>query len=280
MKTTNKQIGFTLIELMIAITIIVFLFLILSDYLISMLNASRYSNAKQNNEKEIMLILNKINDSLKWAGYVPTESLADMQNGKPLLTDNSFDDIKEIFPSMNINGCTFKAGNAVFISDDKKTLCLRNYLPLPTNSSSYNDTNNGHVDWANKGNQASIRGIFSCSGASYFSSIYNSYDKFNSLVTKISSINNQLKCETTPVVDALNNQGPTKSYTANSDINIESLYFRFLNNALSIDLTVSSGNNILSSDCTYPDPANENKTLSTNNRKVCTAVSQTYGLIK
>lgn len=273
----KKQCGFSLIELMVSVTIAMFLLLILSDFFISIFKSSKISEAKMNNEKEIEFILGKIKNSLKWAGYVPSETLGDMTKGEPILSDLAFDDLKAIFPALSINNCNFSAGQTTTISTDNKILCIRNYLPPTSNSSIYNDKNNGKPDWSANVSKAEIQGILSCSGAFYFSSIYNSFEKKAMLITKLNTAQNgQLVCSS--FIE--NKPSDIKSYTADSEISIDSLNFIDTKNSVSISLTVSSGKNILQEDCSYINPLNTMEKLSTNSKKLCTTVNKTFGFMK
>lgn len=286
MKNNAQQNGFTILELMISVTISMFLLLILSDFFISMITNKMSTEVRANNEKEITLILAKIHNSLKWARYVPAETLGDTTISQPLLTSHAFGDLGEIFPSLNVNGCNFSKGEAIYIPDDGSSLCIRNYLPTPSNSSIYNDDERGKPDWTAKSSDASIQGIFSCSGVSYFSSIHNSYEKYTSVVTKISaedinnSGNSQLTCYSAPITGAVQTVGSEAKYIADSKVAIDSLHFSLVNNALTVSLVVSSGNEMLPENCTYLDPEDVSKTLATNNRKLCTSITKTFGLMK
>ncbi len=278
MKTRiKKQYGFSLIELMVSVTIAMFLLLMLSDFFISIFKSSKISEAKMNNEKEIEFILGKIKNSLKWTGYVPAETLGDTTAGESLLSDIAFDDPEAIFPMSNLNGCNFSAGSSITISTDNKTLCIRNYLPPTSNSSIYNDVNNGKPNWTSNSSKAEIQGILSCSGYFYFSSIFNSFEKEVMLITKITANpNGQLTCNS--FIES--NPSDIKSYTADSEVFIDSLNFTSTKNSVSLSLTVSSGKEVLQQSCSYPNPLNTLEKLSTNSKKLCTTINKTFGLIK
>lgn len=176
---------------------------------------------------------------------------------------------------MNLSGCQFEAGSTVSVADGK-SLCLRNYLPPPSNSSIYTDINAGSPKWSNN---AEMQGILTCSGDFYFSSILNSFDKGVTLVTKISANDEgQLVCKS--FVEHEGSASEVKTYISNSLNNINSLYFTTVGNTINVSLTVSSIDSVLASDCTYPDPADASQTLSTDSKKLCTTAVKTFGFIK
>jgi type IV pilus assembly protein PilW len=159
----SRQFGVTLIELMIAMTLSLFLILGITQMFIDGQNRSRYFNGQAQNQDNSRYAQQVLEARLAKAGYrrLPSSRMA------------------TAFPVQTSNGCVFTAGQAL-VQVDANTLCLR-YQPRDT----------ADIDCTGT----------ALSSKPGLTKPYSNYNPSNNVVEKITLNSGKLTCNGTTLVD-------------------------------------------------------------------------------
>ncbi|WP_448680300.1 PilW family protein [Pseudomonas nicosulfuronedens] len=164
-QSARGQRGVTLIELMIAMALSLFLILGVTQMFLDGQNRSRYFDGQAQNQDNARYAQQMLEGRLLKAGYrrLPSSRMT------------------AAFPAQTSNGCVFAAGQAL-VRVDANTICLR-YQPR--------DTSDVDCTGASLGSKAGVN------------KPYSTYSPNNNVVEKLTLSNGQLTCNGTTLVDSV-----------------------------------------------------------------------------
>lgn len=258
MSRRTGQAGLSLVELMVAMTLGCFLILGITELFISFIRNGQMAKAQMENQATANFYLQRIESTVRWAGYVPAEDPTRLNDHGSYFAERAFEPLAELFPA-STGACAMAAGSYLEVSEGGKVLCLRHYLPSLGSDAKWSDTQ-------------PAQGVLSCADVILFGPLSGSLASKELWSTRIAQAQGNLSCSI-----QLENDEHGSSYASQAKLpgHIESLHFRIERESLRVDLVVSSSqDNLLDDNCEYPDPDSPSQMLSTGNRRLCQSFSR------
>lgn len=248
--TRRPQAGFSLIELMVAITLgLLVLFGILQIYLSNSDNAA-FNFAQQQNQGNARLILGRLDQEASHAGYSAwQESSTQLETGGETLYDFRIDrDLPFPEQTEKTTGCVFAEGEVAVIDSNGKGLCLR-YQRAQVSDAQYR---------------------LDCTGGTLYADDSDDTGSPETLVSHLYLSGRQLLCKTNNALS----EGALPIASGIHDLRFE----KSAANRIRVGLVLSSERQLLPANCDYQDPLDAASQKSTGNRGLCAAFGQTLYL--